>query len=112
MIGERLRSLREGRGESLAAVGRAVGITGQAMGRYESEKDQPGGLILLKLAQHFGVSTAYLTGQADDPTRNSNLPPGWEEFARRAMADGFSPEEAELALRMLKAYKKAEQREG
>lgn len=112
MIGQRLKDLREKRGLSLAAVGRAIGVTGQAVGRYESEKDLPGGQILLKLAQFFGVSTAYVLGQVDDPTRNSSLPEEWEDVVRKAIDQGFTPDEVELALSVVKTIREGKKREG
>jgi transcriptional regulator with XRE-family HTH domain len=96
----------------LAAVGRAIGVTGQAVGRYESEKDSPGGQVLLKLAEHFGVSTAFLMGTVDDPTRNSSIPADWEQFVRKAMENGFTPADADLALSVIRTIRKGQEREG
>lgn len=107
MVGERLRRLREQRDESKAQVGRAVGVTGQAIGRYEKDQDQPGGLVLAKLAQYYGVSTAYLVGQTDDPIRGAQLSPEWERVIRSALTRGLSPADVERAMRLLRAVESA-----
>jgi len=103
--GGRLRWLRELRGETKADVGRAVGCSGQQIGRYERDENQPGGIILLRLSQHFGVSTAFLQCLTDDPHRNSYLPPEWEALAKRIMEDGWTPKDVETAMEMLRIYR-------
>jgi len=111
LLGDRLRQLREQRNESKADVGRAVGVTGQAIGRYESNQDQPGGLILAKLARHYGVSVAYLVGETDDPIRGASLSPDWERVIRSAITGGLSPADVERAIRLLRAIESAERQE-
>lgn len=53
---ERLRALRESRGMSLAALGRACDASGQLVGQWEAGKCRPGFVALDKLATALGVS--------------------------------------------------------
>lgn len=61
-LARNLRRLRESRGESLATVATAVGMNPQsgALARYERGERVPGGLALVALARHFGVSAEDL----------------------------------------------------
>ncbi|MGM9927794.1 MAG: helix-turn-helix domain-containing protein [Bacillus sp. (in: firmicutes)] len=48
----------------------AVGISTMAYYRYESGKRLPDVAILTKLADFYNISTDYLLGRSDDPTRH------------------------------------------
>lgn len=109
--GSRLRRLREEKGLSQAALGAAVGVTGVQIGRYEHDKDTPGGVILLRLSEQLGVSSNYLAGRGDDPLRQTKLPAEWEDLLNDVLRDECSPEDIRRAIRLLKAAREIEKRE-
>lgn len=61
----RLKQLRIEADESQEYVGTLIGVSGQAVGQYESEKRDLSPDKILKLAEHFNCSTDYLLGKSD-----------------------------------------------
>ena len=55
-IGERLRDLREDRGQSKRFVAKAIGVSYRTICAYEYGERIPIDSIKVKLAEHFGVS--------------------------------------------------------
>ena len=51
-------------------IAEAVGISTMAYYRYESGKRLTDVAILTKLADFYNISTDYLLGRSDDPTRH------------------------------------------
>lgn len=58
-IGERLKRARKATGLSLRAVAEKVGVSAQAVSKYERGLDMPGSSVLLRLAQTLGVKVEY-----------------------------------------------------
>lgn len=58
-IGSRLRQARKMRRFSQERIGKAVGVTKQAISKYEKDKDMPGAEILRGLAQALGVREEF-----------------------------------------------------
>ena len=65
----RLRFLRNEKGESLEKIANYLNVTIQTISNYETEKRDMTPDTILKLAEYFGVSTDYLLGKTD--IRNS-----------------------------------------
>lgn len=66
-ISERIFSRRSALGLSKAALGKAIGITGVSIGKWESGLNQPKGRYLNDLAAALGVSVDWLlTGKDGD----------------------------------------------
>lgn len=66
-ISERIFSRRSALGLSKAALGKAIGITGVSVGKWESGLNQPKGRYLNDLAAALGVSVDWLlTGKDGD----------------------------------------------
>jgi len=101
MRGDRLRELRESRGESQRALAAAVGCSSAAIAQYESGTRSPDALILLRIAAHYGVSSEYLLGLTDDPRRQKDLPPGWEQVLAEAARYHMSPEDVANLIRQV-----------
>ncbi|MEJ5349868.1 MAG: XRE family transcriptional regulator [Desulfosoma sp.] len=59
-LGERLKSSRQGAGLSLRALAERVGVSAQAISKYERNEDMPGSGVLLRLSDALGVSIEYL----------------------------------------------------
>lgn len=61
----RLRFLRNERGESLEKIAKYLNVTIQTISNYETEKRDMTPDTILKLAEYFGVSTDYLLCKTD-----------------------------------------------
>lgn len=61
----RLKELRLEAGESQEYVGTLIGVSGQAIGQYESEKRDLSPDKILKLSEHYNCSTDYLLGKSE-----------------------------------------------
>lgn len=62
----RLRFLRNERGESLQTIARYLNVTIQTISNYETEKRDMTPETILKLSEYFGVSTDYLLGKTTE----------------------------------------------
>lgn len=67
-LGERLRALRESRGQTQEQVGSAVGKTGKAVWAWENDINAPRMGMVEKLARYYNVSKSYLMGEDETPT--------------------------------------------
>ena len=66
---ERLLALRKERNLTQKQVYEAVDMSALGYQRYEYGTRNPSLEILIKIATYFNVSTDYLLGLSDDPTR-------------------------------------------
>lgn len=67
MFVERLKLLRGKKGDSQAALAKHMGVTQQAIAKWETDKATPDPDTLIKLSQYFGVTVDYLIGRTDYP---------------------------------------------
>ncbi len=72
-----LRALMEKRGETQESIAKAAGKTRQTISQYVNGISEPKYDVLVKIADHFDVSTDYLLGRTEDPHR---LPCATEEL--------------------------------
>jgi transcriptional regulator with XRE-family HTH domain len=72
MIGKRMKELRESRGLTQEDVGAALGVVGQQVYRWETEKNTPSPEMLGKIAQFFNVTTDYLLGLTNERVATEN----------------------------------------
>ena len=63
----RLRELRGTQKISQEALGNILGVTQQAVGKWERDIASPDPETIVKMAVHFGVTTDYLLGVSDTP---------------------------------------------
>ena len=61
----RLRLLREERGETRSDLSRVVCMSKESIAGWESGRRDPDTETVVRLAEHFGVSTDYLLGHGD-----------------------------------------------
>lgn len=61
----RLRFLRNEKGESLEKISKYLNVTIQTISNYETGKRDMTPDTILKLAEYFSVSTDYLLGKSD-----------------------------------------------
>lgn len=112
MRGDRLRQLRLERGETQRQLAEAVGASESAIAHYEAGRREPEALILLRMAQHYGVSSEYLLGLTDDPRRQKDLPPGWEQVLAEAARHHLSPDEIAALIRQVGEFISRRRTEG
>lgn len=67
IIGERLRSLREGVKLSQAKIAKMIGTTQASINRYETDTTTPTSETFLWYADYFDVSLDYIFGRTDKP---------------------------------------------
>lgn len=67
IVGERLRSLREGLRLSQAKIAKLVGAGQSSINRYEHDTGDPPFSTLLWYADYFDVSMDYIFGRTDNP---------------------------------------------
>jgi len=65
LFGERLKMLREKAGVSQQKIADMVGLTQQAVGKWENDKAEPDLATVTKLADFFDCSTDYLLGKTN-----------------------------------------------
>lgn len=63
----RLKELRLKKGKLQEEVGTIIGVSGRAIGNYETGKREMSPEILLKLSDYFNVSVDYLLGKTESP---------------------------------------------
>ena len=63
MLGERLKQLRRDMRITQSALAEELGITQQAVGKWETNRSSPDPEMLLRLAEYFNVSTDSLLGR-------------------------------------------------
>lgn len=67
IVGERLRTLRDGLKISQAKIAELVGTSQSNIVRYETNKTFPPPATLLWYADYFDVSLDYIFGRIDEP---------------------------------------------
>ena len=101
---ERLKTLREQRGETQQDLADLLGVTKNTISGYERGVRRPAGETALevyeKIADHFNVDLAYLIGQTDHVVR--------------LQGTGIDPDNAEILVEitpeeLLKAYRRLDQ---
>ena len=66
-IGQRIEAHRTQKGLSRPALSAALGLPRMAVEKFETGRQTPNQDQQAKIAAYFGVSVAYLRGEADDP---------------------------------------------
>lgn len=69
MLGARLQEIRNKNNTLQKDIAEYLNITVSTYQRYEYGTRNPSLEILIKIATYFNVSTDYLLGLSDDPTR-------------------------------------------
>jgi len=65
MIGRRIKTLRDEKGLSQAALASALGVSRMTVNNYENEKRAPDIDFAMNAADYFGVTVEYLTGRTE-----------------------------------------------
>ena len=67
-IAQRIKALRMQKALSRPALAVALGLPRMSIEKFETGRQTPTQDQQVKMAQYFGVSLAYLRGEADDPS--------------------------------------------
>lgn len=127
-MANRIKALRESLGEKQIDLAQFLSVSQGTLSNWERGVHDPDNEILLRLADHFGVSTDYILGRSDIPTPPSAKkegPPTHEEMRQAYLQfladergvpleqlnlDDITPDEwADLEksiLAMIRGYKK------
>ena len=70
MLTNRLKASRKSVNKTQKEIAEYLGISERGYQNYELGTREPNLEILIKLADYFDVSTDYLLGRSDDPTRH------------------------------------------
>ena len=62
-LGEHIMLLRKQKGLSQAALGKAIGTSGDIIGRYERNIMTPSIDVIIKITDNLGISIDYLVGK-------------------------------------------------
>ena len=91
----RIKKLRQERGETLEKLAKYLNVTIQTISNYENEKRDITPEVIIKLAEYFDVSTDYLLGKTDK--RNNDIDLSNVRFAQHGGIDteGLSEEDIE-----------------
>lgn len=105
-LGKRVKNLREGNRESLQQTADAIGTSKAHVWQIERGKAvNPAIGVLTRLADHFGVSVAYLVGETlDDPDTDDELAGMFRQ------ARGFTDDERALLRSMMKTLAETSQK--
>lgn len=72
MFKDKLKKLRKDACETQAQLANALGVTQQAIDRWENARTEPNVTMLIQISKHFGVSVDYLLDNFD--TESLNVP--------------------------------------
>ena len=99
-IGEKIRELRRKEGKTQEALAQALGVTCQAVSRWEAGGGYPDMEILPSIANYFGVSIDTLFGfQSDRDRRVNEIIARIDAYNIKAQSDGVWVEECLGILR-------------
>ena len=79
MLRERLKALRKERGYSQKSLSQQLGVSQQAVGKWETGRSSPDPTTLAKLAEILDTSADYLLGIGTSPAAAQRLLGGYEE---------------------------------
>lgn len=95
-LGLRIADLRRKKGQSLQDVADAVGVSKAHVWELEKERaDNPAMGLVTRLADHFGVSVAYLVGEDIGEDKDS---PGADAVLQRMFRQAKKLNENERAI--------------
>jgi transcriptional regulator with XRE-family HTH domain len=105
-LSKRLKYLRGKKAMSQEQMGKLLGISRQAYGKYESGKSEPDHKTMIKLATFYDVTIDYLLGFSDNPQltakEDNKLGDVGEKIAKRI--EGLSEKEKDRVINKILAY--------
>lgn len=102
----RLKFLRNEKGENLEKIAKYLDVSIQTISNYENEKREMTPDTIIKLAEYFNVSTDYLLGKSDIRNIEEDF-----RFAYHKETEGLSEDEIKEALEFYKLVKNKKNKE-
>lgn len=102
----RLRDLREDADMTQVQVGKILGLSSVAIGRYETEQRQLTPDLIARFCALYHVSADYLLGLSDVRAPAASAAPDIQSMAQTIAS--FTPEQTELFLELVKFLKQNE----
>ena len=102
----RLKFLRNEKGENLEKIAKYLDVSIQTISNYENEKREMTPDTIIKLAEYFNVSTDYLLGKSDIRNIEDDF-----KFAYHKETEGLSEDEIKEALEFYKLVKNKKNKE-
>lgn len=102
----RLKFLRNEKGENLEKIAKYLDVSIQTISNYENEKREMTPDTIIKLAEYFNVSTDYLLGKSDIRNIEEDF-----KFAYHKETEGLSEDEIKEALEFYKKIKYGKEKE-
>lgn len=110
LFGERVKALRLAKGLTQEQLGERLGLAATTVANYErGERLRQDLVTLLGLADALGTTVDYLVRGIAVPAGASPFGPAWERAFLLAVTEGYSPEEAEEALRVYRRLRQVAQ---
>ena len=69
-LGQKIRELRQRDGRTQETLAEAIGVTSQAVSRWEANGGYPDMEMIPSIVHYFGVSIDYLLERTDNPKMN------------------------------------------
>ena len=109
VLKERLKTAREKKGLSKAEAARRLNLTSLGYYRYEYGERTPSPQTLGAIAECFGTTVSYLTGETDDPTPDyiivsKDKNPALFDLVQTCMSIETDPEDTGMPERFLRYY--------
>lgn len=104
IISERIKAARESLGITMAEASRRLNLSKIGYCRYEYGDRTPSIQTLEVIAQCFGTSVAYLTGETDDMSPDSLIVSKQDNPALFELVNLCNDENPEMIHRLLKYY--------
>jgi DNA-binding XRE family transcriptional regulator len=78
-FGQRLQNLRKGKGMTQEDLAQRIGVSGQAVSKWETNQSYPDITLIPNLAQILGTNVSFLFGEKPDvPASNADFPPEYQ----------------------------------
>lgn len=100
-IPERLVAIREANGYTRKRLADELGRPYRTITNYESGDREPGHAYIIEIAQKFGVTTDYILGIVDTPTKTKKTPPITGEALEVAQAYEVAGSDIRRSVRKL-----------
>lgn len=104
--GQRIKELREERGLSLMALGKAIGVSDTAICKWEKQLAEPKLSYIIRMADFFNCSADFLMGRTDD--LGWTVQPYFLSYDDKIILDlihSLPPQMRELAKQTLECWK-------
>ncbi len=105
MFSDRLKKLRDENNVSQFDLSNYLGISQQALSKWENEKTEPDNDSLVKIANYFNVSTDYLLGNSESKQIEKPYDNDLEKVLFSKAKD-LSDEDKKAVLGIINALKK------